>query len=42
MGDGGITGVCIDRTCSPARLYGMTERLLNRYNCNIVYGVPPA
>ena len=24
-------GVCIDRTCSPARMYGMTELQLNRY-----------
>ena len=32
FGDGGAMGVSIDRSCSPARLYGMTELLLNRYN----------
>jgi len=29
FGDGGAMGVSIDRSCSPARLYGMTELLLN-------------
>ena len=35
FGDGGAMGVCIDRTCSPARMYGMTELQLNRYTIHL-------
>ena len=37
FGDGGAMGVCIDRTCSPARMYGMTELQLNRYNIHELF-----
>ena len=37
FGDGGAMGVCIDRTCSPARMYGMTELQLNRYTIHELF-----